>query len=154
MTKKQKITSHADKKPQTARKCPARYEACMPKKLGAVRDPAAPPKGEPRPIRGIGSRASEAMEKPLTWHGHTMSRAAWARYLRISRSTLAYRLRHYPVEMALDPDFRSKMISAMVANGTWPRRRKAVSAATKATLKPKTKKPVGKKRNGNRTNRA
>ena len=95
-------------------------------KLGAVRDPAAPPKGSKRPVRGIGSRAATAMEKPLTSHGHTMSRAAWARYLHISRSTLAYRLRHYPVEMALAPDFRSRMISAMVANGTWPRRRKAV----------------------------
>lgn len=144
MTKKQKITSQADKSSKTVRKCPAKYEACKPKKLGAVRDPAAPPKGAKRPVRGIGSRAAEAMERPLTWHGHTMSRAAWARYLHISRSTLAYRLRHHPVEMALAPDFRDRLISTMVANGTWPRRHGP------ATVKASVKKPVGKKSNAKR----
>ena len=119
MTKKKETTNTNGKaggKPVR----PSRYGACASRKLPKqISDPAAPPKGAPRPVRGIGSKAAERSSVPLEWHGHRMSRAAWARYLHISIGTLAYRLRHYSVEEALSPNFRDIMQERAKARGGW-----------------------------------
>ena len=108
---------------------PSPYRACRPHKLPAeVRDPAMPPAGSPRPSRGIGSPSAERNSKPLTYNGHRMSRAAWARYLGISVSTIRQRLRNHPPEVALDPDFRLHMVEiAKKSGGCWGAKKRRVT---------------------------
>lgn len=119
MTKKRKTTNKSNQAGRTPEH-PSRYGACVSRKLPRqISDPAAPPKGSPRPVRGIGSKAAERSSVPLEWHGHSMSRAAWARYLNVSLGTLAYRLRHYSVEEALSPNFRDIMQERAKARGGW-----------------------------------
>ena len=131
MTKKRK-TTNTNKKPGL----PSRYEACVSRKLPKqISDPAAPPKGAPRPVRGVGSLSAERSSAPLEWHGHKMSRAAWARYLHISRGTLAYRLRHYSVEEALSPNCRAIMQERAMARGGWGATKRKISEHGREVLR-------------------
>ncbi len=108
---------------------PCHHRGCGPRNPPAdVRDPALPPAGSPRPSRGIGSPSAERNSKPLTYNGHRMSRAAWARYLGISVSTIRQRLRNHPPEVALDPDFRLHMVDiARKHGGGWGAKKRRVT---------------------------
>ena len=121
-----KSKKQTNKTPKTH---PSPYRACRPHKLPAdVRDPALPPAGSPRPSRGIGSPSAERNSKPLTYNGHRMSRAAWARYLGISVSTMRQRLRNHPPEVALDPEFRLHMVEIAKKNGgCWGAKKRRVT---------------------------
>lgn len=107
---------------------PSPYRACRPHVLPAeVRDPAAPKPGSPRPARGIGSPSAERNSKPIEYNGHKMSRAAWARYLGISISTMRARLRKHPAEIALSPDFRRLMVEVAQKKGGWSAKKRRVT---------------------------
>ena len=135
MTKK-KETTKANKKAGGKKVRTSRYGACSAHKLPKqICDPAAPPDGAPRPVRGVGSMAAERSSVPLEWHGHKMSRAAWARYLNISLGTLAYRLRHYSVEEALSPNFREIMQERAKARGGWGAKKRNISERGREALR-------------------
>ena len=82
-------------------------------------DPKAPKDGDPIPVRGVGSMAGKSREKILTANGRSLGMNAWARALGISRSTLTYRLKHHPVEVALSPNFREIMLDGLRARNFW-----------------------------------
>ena len=108
------------------------------KKGAKIVDPKAPKKGEPVPVRGVGSNAGRSREKILTVNGTSLGKNAWARALGISRKTLDYRLKHHPVEIALSPNFREIMLEGLRARGFWngPHR---LSEEGRASLREKAK---------------
>ena len=115
-------------KNKTQKTHPSPYKERRTRKIPAeVRDPALPPDGSPRPSRGIGSPSAERNSKPLTYNGHRMSRAAWARYLGISVSTIHQRLRNHPPEVALSPDFRRLMVEIAQKRGGWSAKKRRVT---------------------------
>lgn len=73
---------------------------------------------------------SDGRLKLLTAFGKTMPRIAWARTLGIKGKTLDQRLKNHPAEIALSPDFRKIVFTALKARGFWHNKRKPRSEKT------------------------